>query len=500
MRYVPRTKKERLELVESQIQSKINTGYTLETYEGLRILTKDEDRHFSMCVYKDAAAHPIAYHYYRTIEQRNTAVENIKSSYDRNKAYKAEAKANPTKSTAANCASAIRAELAKVFPGIKFSVTSSIFSGGNSVRIGWNDGPLTDQVTEVTGKYQYGQFNGMEDIYEYTNSRDDIPQTKYVMESRNMSPETRAILEASAEEIFNEDTERFSRSGCSSSGNLAYRVFQKSALPAGAKVIGIKRNEESIGYGPESFYTIDFKAPEAPQTKTEPEFETVEVQPGTVQIIDYSARAIAVIGDTKPIKDKLKAMGGRFNFRLSCGAGWIFPKTRLEEVQRELTPKSEVKALPPAQTNSLRDEIVKTVEFFADTDKQIHGFVTDEVKEIARIQDVKLPDDHKLKIAKQTLNMPPAIAAVMGGPTIEEAKNTVRHYDNLEDLEQAVNDGQVIDLMNLHSLVNKKPEPLNALGQTAADARSNRKQLRLDKANNRYIKNFRRGTTSQRYL
>lgn len=54
---------------------------------------------------------------------------------------------------------------------------------------------------------------------------------------------------------------------------------------------------------------------------------------GEIQIIDYSEKAIAVIGDTKPIKDKLKELGGKFNFRLSCGAGWIFPKTKLTEVQ-----------------------------------------------------------------------------------------------------------------------------------------------------------------------
>lgn len=40
-----------------------------------------------------------------------------------------------------------------------------------------------------------------------------------------------------------------------------------------------------------------------------------------------------MIGDTKAIKDELKAIGGRFNFRLSCGAGWIFSKKCLTDVQ-----------------------------------------------------------------------------------------------------------------------------------------------------------------------
>lgn len=52
------------------------------------------------------------------------------------------------------------------------------------------------------------------------------------------------------------------------------------------------------------------------------------------QIINYSEKAIAVIGDTKKIKNELKQLGGRFNFRLSCGAGWIFPKSKLSDIQK----------------------------------------------------------------------------------------------------------------------------------------------------------------------
>lgn len=74
-----------------------------------------------------------------------------------------------------------------------------------------------------------------------------------------------------------------------------------------------------------------------PEPKETPNFEALEVKTGEVQIIDYSEKAIAVIGDTKPIKDQLKAIGGKFNFRLSCGAGWIFSKKQLPEVEKLLT-------------------------------------------------------------------------------------------------------------------------------------------------------------------
>jgi len=49
-------------------------------------------------------------------------------------------------------------------------------------------------------------------------------------------------------------------------------------------------------------------------------------------MIEYSPKAVAVFGDTKAIKDKLKAMGGRFNSRLTYKgkktAGWIFSKSK----------------------------------------------------------------------------------------------------------------------------------------------------------------------------
>ncbi|MGE4347252.1 MAG: hypothetical protein AB7D46_07550 [Flavobacteriaceae bacterium] len=49
-------------------------------------------------------------------------------------------------------------------------------------------------------------------------------------------------------------------------------------------------------------------------------------------LVEYSAKAVAVFGDTKSIKDELRAMGGRFNSRLTYNgkklAGWIFSKSQ----------------------------------------------------------------------------------------------------------------------------------------------------------------------------
>jgi hypothetical protein len=53
-------------------------------------------------------------------------------------------------------------------------------------------------------------------------------------------------------------------------------------------------------------------------------------------MVEYSAKAIAVFGDTRSIKNELKAMDGRFNTRLSFNgkklAGWVFSKSKEKQL------------------------------------------------------------------------------------------------------------------------------------------------------------------------
>lgn len=132
--------------------------------------------------------------------------------------------------THAEVAKAIRQELKKSFPNTSFRVRSKSFSGGDDVSIDWTDGPTVKEVDSLIGKYQYGHFNGMEDIYEYSNSRKDIPQTKYLLTSRGMSDEirkqiTEEISHKFAVDMTDEKTV-FAKFGCWSS-NVIYREFSE---------------------------------------------------------------------------------------------------------------------------------------------------------------------------------------------------------------------------------------------------------------------------------
>lgn len=81
---------------------------------------------------------------------------------------------------------------------------------------------------------------------------------------------------------------------------------------------------------PESFSRQDF---DDVITAYKESLEELSGHESDIRIVDYSEKAIAVYGDTKSIKDKLKALGGRFNPRLKDGAGWIFSKKSEEEVR-----------------------------------------------------------------------------------------------------------------------------------------------------------------------
>lgn len=95
-----------------------------------------------------------------------------------------------TQSTHAQAAKLVRQDLKKAFPSVKFSVKSRSYAGGNSIDIQWTNGPTHDNVVKVVGKYEQGTFDAMTDYYNYDNIRNDIPQVKYLLATRDIAQET----------------------------------------------------------------------------------------------------------------------------------------------------------------------------------------------------------------------------------------------------------------------------------------------------------------------
>ena len=106
------------------------------------------------------------------------------------------------KTEAANAGSEIRKVLKMAFPGIKFSVNSETYAGGNSIRVNWENGPTVKQVNQYTKDFEMGSFNGMEDIYEMSNYNKNIPQVKYLFLNRSMSKNLKEFLEKEIEKKY----------------------------------------------------------------------------------------------------------------------------------------------------------------------------------------------------------------------------------------------------------------------------------------------------------
>jgi hypothetical protein len=95
----------------------------------------------------------------------------------------------------------IRTELARAFPGVKFSVKSRRFSGGDAIDVKWTDGPMSAQVDEIINRYSAGSFDGMVDLYTYDSSAwgDAFGSAKYVHSVRDYSD---AAIESAIRTVF----------------------------------------------------------------------------------------------------------------------------------------------------------------------------------------------------------------------------------------------------------------------------------------------------------
>ena len=158
----------------------------------------------------------------------------------------------------------IRQDLANAFPGQKFSVRKT---DSSTIHIEWKDGPTREEVEQIAGKHQRNctRDRWNDDLWDYKDT--------------------------AFTSIF---------------GGVDYIFYYRETAPENREI---------------SLYT----KPEPKQNKTN---KTEKTEAKGLQIIDYSEKAIAIVGDTRAIKDTLKTLGGRFNAHLTCGAGWIFSKAK----------------------------------------------------------------------------------------------------------------------------------------------------------------------------
>lgn len=224
----------------------------------------------------------------------------------------------------------IRKDLAKHFPGQKFSVRKNSYS---HIDVTWADGPTEAEVKEMIGKHRYSRRRDdwNDDIIESVDTAFTavFGGVDYLWTNRTVSAarveaierEILSICPQLSERVRFESLRQFD--GFESVENK-YGTDMRNANWLNARDIATWYLQD-----------ISFYEKPAPKEQKAGKQETTASADG-LTLVDYSEKAFAIIGNTKPISETLKELGGRFNFRLSCGPGWIFSKTKLDAVKQQL--------------------------------------------------------------------------------------------------------------------------------------------------------------------
>lgn len=182
------TKQNRLAERKVWIGDKITEVYKdIEILKTERLHTMTGNMHYNLQIWKGTAGKPYINYYFKSLDTRQKYIDQEKVRADRRAERKEEEKSKPKQlSQSAQAAASIRKILKREYPEIKFKVRCDNYSMGSSVDVSWTDGVATEIIQKFIDQYQYGHFNGMEDIYEISN-RKDMPQAKYCMAKRTIS-------------------------------------------------------------------------------------------------------------------------------------------------------------------------------------------------------------------------------------------------------------------------------------------------------------------------
>jgi hypothetical protein len=161
----------------------------------------------------------------------------------------------------------IRTALREAFPGVRFSVRSSSYSGGASININYTDGPTNAQVKAVVSNFEGSYFDGMTDYkgfnYSSVNGEEVRFGADFIFVNRKFSVGLFTNLVASACKYYGYEMPAIAPSvysGAYISSNIGYeenrRIMEKVceySADDGAESPTLKRvaflGDDGYGYG-----------------------------------------------------------------------------------------------------------------------------------------------------------------------------------------------------------------------------------------------------------
>ena len=257
--------------------------------------------------------------------------------------------------------------------GIDAKIKSEIYSGGSSLNISYTGGISRHIIEREVNRLQYGRFDGMIDLYEYNNSAEngliidgyELETFKYVFVNQDLSEFRKKIAFAfskkfrqyaeahqlNTEEDYNKDFHALVGNAWNW-GQLIYQNFNKLSFVTDTaeliEITDILQDTENYGYYAK--YTFNGKEYATNNHELQITKPTIKKESRNIVndiiLVDYSEKAIAVIGNTYEIREGLKNLGGKFNKFLTMEgekkAGWIFNKSQADKVSDLLIQYSKI--------------------------------------------------------------------------------------------------------------------------------------------------------------
>lgn len=227
------------------------------------------------------------------------------------------------------------------FPGVKFSV-KKVDGWGADWCVSWQDGPTEQAFDEATDldlfATYHDTFDGMTDYADTEAEEFTDFAVKYMGKHSNTIKTEREISKERQTDALASVLNTAPELDKKDAHGYYERVEITDELAAKLqKASGLSRRELFGGYSWTTANSIarticdntDYTEPEVKEAAP----EQPEAKADELEIVDYSEKAVAVTGDTRAHAGKLKELGGRFNARLKCGAGWIFSKKKEQEIR-----------------------------------------------------------------------------------------------------------------------------------------------------------------------
>ena len=198
----------------------------------------------------------------------------------------------------------------------------------------------TDAKAVIIGTLRVNECDSYTDYYDYSIARTVI--LGFSKHTRNLFSEMRkhaANFEGTAYLVeYNADyehRENYSMGDGMYLGRNKYSGWTVEKEP----ICDLEKFIERYAHTAGDEANLCMKAPQR-ETEAQQPAATADLSALSLEIVEYSEKAIAVFGDTKPIKEVLKDLNGLFRANLTYKgerrAGWIYSKKQEQKVREAL--------------------------------------------------------------------------------------------------------------------------------------------------------------------